>query len=38
MELRSLVTWRDEVEAAIDRLVGAVRPKTTPTPAHRDLN
>ena len=38
MELRSLVSWRDEVEAAIERLVGAVRPKNAPTPAHRDLN
>jgi GNAT superfamily N-acetyltransferase len=39
MELRSLVTWRDEVEAAIERLVGVVRPKKSPTPAHRaDLN
>jgi len=26
MELRSTVTWRDEVEAALERLVGAVRP------------
>lgn len=26
MELRSALTWRDEVEAAIERLVGAVRP------------
>jgi GNAT superfamily N-acetyltransferase len=39
MELRSLVTWRDEVEAAIERLAAAVRPKKSPTPAtHRDLN
>lgn len=26
MELRSALTWRDEVEAALDRLLGAVRP------------
>lgn len=36
MELRSLVTWRDEVEAAWERLVGAVRrPARKPTPAAR---
>lgn len=35
MELRSLVSWRDEVEAAIERLVGVVRPAKNPTPAHR---
>lgn len=34
MDLRSLVTWRDEVEAALERLVGVVQPR--PTPAHRD--
>lgn len=38
MELRSLVTWRDEVEAAIERLVGVVQARKRPTPAHRDLN
>lgn len=38
MELRSLVSWRDEVEAALGRLVGVVRPKHHVTPAHRDLN
>lgn len=36
MELRSLVTWRDEVEAAIERLVGAVQQRPRPTPAHRE--
>lgn len=36
MELRSLVTWRDEVEAAWERLVGAVRrPSKAPTPVSR---
>lgn len=38
MELRSLVSWKDEVEAALERLIGAVNPRTRPTPAHRDLN
>lgn len=35
MDLRSALTWRDEVEAAIDRLVGAVRtpPQATRPPA-----
>ena len=28
MELRTAVTWRDEVEQALERLVGAVRPLT----------
>lgn len=37
MELRSIVTWRDEVEAAIEKLVGVVQPQKRPTPAHRDL-
>ena len=38
MELRSLVSWRDEVEAAWERLVGAVRrPKHSPTPVARRL-
>jgi GNAT superfamily N-acetyltransferase len=27
MELRSALTWKDELEAALERLVGAVRPK-----------
>ena len=36
MELRSLVTWRDEVEAALEKLVGVVRPRHRPTPAHRE--
>jgi GNAT superfamily N-acetyltransferase len=30
MDLRTTVSWRDEVEAAIERLVGAVRPATRP--------
>lgn len=36
MEMRSLVTWRGEVEAAWERLVGAVRrPRHAPTPVSR---
>jgi N-acetylglutamate synthase-like GNAT family acetyltransferase len=30
MDLRSTVTWKDEVEAALERLVGAVRPQPKP--------
>ena len=26
MDLRSALSWRDEVEAALERLLGAVRP------------
>jgi GNAT superfamily N-acetyltransferase len=34
MELRSALTWRDELEAAVERLLGAVRPvPKTPNPA-----
>jgi GNAT superfamily N-acetyltransferase len=32
MELRTAVTWRDEVEQALERLVGAVRPAPAPAP------
>jgi predicted N-acetyltransferase YhbS len=37
MELRSAVTWKDEVEQALERLWGAVRPAPDPArrPAHR---
>lgn len=35
MDLRSVLTWRDEVEAAIDRLVSAVRPRPAPVPEAR---
>ncbi len=31
MELRNALTWRSEVGAAVERLVGAVRPATVPT-------
>lgn len=33
MDLRTALTWRDEVEAAVERLLGVVRPETTPSPA-----
>jgi hypothetical protein len=26
MDLRSALTWRDEVEAALEKLIGVVRP------------
>lgn len=32
MELRSAVTWRDEIELALDRLLGVVRPRRRVTP------
>jgi len=36
MELRTALTWRDEVESAWDRLVEAVRPKHAPAPVPRE--
>jgi GNAT superfamily N-acetyltransferase len=39
LELKSAVTWRDEVESALERLLGAVRPArpvTTPAPRLRN--
>jgi hypothetical protein len=38
MELRSLVSWKDEVEAAVEKLLGVVKVKGHPRPVHRDLN
>jgi GNAT superfamily N-acetyltransferase len=35
MDLRSALTWRDEVEAALEKLVGAVRPKPASAPEIR---
>jgi GNAT superfamily N-acetyltransferase len=37
LELKSTVTWRDEVESALERLLGAVRPARHPAagPSHR---
>jgi GNAT superfamily N-acetyltransferase len=32
MDLRSALTWKDEVEAALERLAGVVRPATEPRP------
>jgi len=32
LELKSVLTWRDEVEAALERLVGAVRPSRAARP------
>lgn len=32
MELKSAVTWREEVEQALERLLGAVRPGRAPVP------
>lgn len=38
MELRSTVTWKDEVEQAVERLLGAVRPtQNAPKPAQPGL-
>ncbi len=37
MELRSTLTWKDGVEAALGRLVGAVRPKPASAPEVRHL-
>jgi GNAT superfamily N-acetyltransferase len=40
LELKSAVTWRDEVESALERLLGAVRPARHPAadPSHRTSN
>jgi hypothetical protein len=37
LELRTALTWRDEVESALERLLGAVRPARHPAaePSHR---
>jgi GNAT superfamily N-acetyltransferase len=32
LELKSVVTWREDVEAALERLVGVVRPSRVPRP------
>lgn len=31
LDLKSALTWRSEVEAALERLLGAVRPRPVPT-------
>lgn len=33
LEVKSAVTWRSEVEAALEKLIGAVRPNPSPSPA-----
>lgn len=38
MDLRTALTWRTEVEAALERLVGAVRPAAKPAPGEARLN
>lgn len=38
MDLRTALTWRTEVEAALERLVGAVRPSSQPAPGEARLN
>jgi GNAT superfamily N-acetyltransferase len=35
MDLRSALTWRDEVEAALEKLIGVVRPVPKPAPEQR---
>ena len=37
MDLRSALTWKDEVEAALEKLVGVVRPKPASAPHVRQL-
>ncbi len=32
LDLRSTLTWREDVEVALERLLGAVRPETVPRP------
>ena len=38
MDLRTALTWRTEVEAALERLVGAVRPSAPAAPGEARLN
>jgi GNAT superfamily N-acetyltransferase len=38
LELRSAVTWREEVESALERLLGAVRPSRQPAPGSTHRN
>jgi GNAT superfamily N-acetyltransferase len=38
LELRSAVSWRDEVESALERLLGAVRPSRQPAPGSTHRN
>jgi GNAT superfamily N-acetyltransferase len=34
LELKSVLTWREEVEVALEKLVGAVVPRPAPRPVH----
>jgi hypothetical protein len=34
MELRSAISWKDEVEAALEKLWGVVRPAPAHAPRH----
>lgn len=36
LDLRSVLTWREEVESVLGKLIGAVRPSRTPAPDLRD--
>jgi hypothetical protein len=38
MELRTAITWKSEVEAALERLVEAVRPAPKPTRAQNAVS
>jgi GNAT superfamily N-acetyltransferase len=38
MDLRSVLTWREEVEAALERLIGAVRPRAVRPAAERSAS
>lgn len=38
LDLASVLTWREEVESALGRLVGVVRPAPAPAPDHRALS
>ena len=33
MDMRTVLTWREEVEQALEKLLGVVRPRPVPTPA-----
>jgi len=37
MDLRATVSWKDEVEQALSRLVGAIRPRPAPAPERREV-
>ena len=35
MDMRSVLSWREEVEQAVEKLIHAVRPRPVPMPGHR---